>query len=89
MFEDWKGSSRDVALDEGDVVALYSDGVIEARNAQDDEFGVERLTDVLKTCVRDVSTASDVLSRAMTAVQAFAAGPSFDDMTMVIARCRR
>jgi phosphoserine phosphatase RsbU/P len=88
MFEDWKGTARDVRLDEGDVVALYSDGVIEARDAQDEEFGVERLADVLKTSATEASTASGVLSRAMTTVQRFAAGEPFDDMTMVIARCR-
>jgi serine phosphatase RsbU (regulator of sigma subunit) len=71
------------------VVAVYSDGVIEARNAQDEEFGVERLADVLKTTSSmEASTASGVLTRAMTAVQRFAAGQPFDDMTMVIARCR-
>ena len=88
MFEDWKGTARDVTLDEGDVVALYSDGVIEARNGQDEEFGVERLADVLKPSATEASTASDVLSRAMTAVQGFAAGEPFDDMTLVVARCR-
>jgi serine phosphatase RsbU (regulator of sigma subunit)/catechol 2,3-dioxygenase-like lactoylglutathione lyase family enzyme len=88
MFEDWTGTARDVMLDEGDVLALYSDGVIEARNAQDEEFGLERLTDVLKTCATTASTASGVLSCAMSTVQRFAAGQPFDDMTMVIARCR-
>ena len=88
MFEDWKGSARHVTLHEGDVVALYSDGVIEARNAQDEEFGVERLADFLKTSAQQASAASGVLNRAMSAVQGFAAGEPFDDMTMVIARCR-
>jgi serine phosphatase RsbU (regulator of sigma subunit)/catechol 2,3-dioxygenase-like lactoylglutathione lyase family enzyme len=88
MFEDWTGTARDVKLDKGDVLALYSDGVIDARNAQDEEFGLERLTDVLKACVTEVSMASGVLSRAMSTVQRFSAGQAFDDMTMVIARCR-
>jgi serine phosphatase RsbU (regulator of sigma subunit)/predicted enzyme related to lactoylglutathione lyase len=88
MFENWQGTAREVTLEEGDVVALYSDGVIEARNAQDEEFGVERLADVLKISATEASTALDVLSRAMTAVQGFAAGEPFDDMTLVIARCR-
>jgi len=88
MFEDWVGTARDVTLEDGDLLALYSDGVIEARNARDEEFGLERLTDLLKACATHASTASDVLSQAMGAVQRFAADQPFDDMTMVIARCR-
>jgi serine phosphatase RsbU (regulator of sigma subunit)/predicted enzyme related to lactoylglutathione lyase len=89
MFENWNGTARDVILNEGDVVALYSDGVIEARNGQDEEFGLERLVDVLKTCAQEESSASGVLSRAMSAVKGFASGQQFDDMTMVVARCTR
>ena len=88
MFEDWTGTARDLKLHEGDLLALYSDGVIDARNAQDEEFGLERLVDNLKPYATDTSSASGVLSRAMSAVQRFAAGQPFDDMTMVIARCR-
>jgi serine phosphatase RsbU (regulator of sigma subunit)/catechol 2,3-dioxygenase-like lactoylglutathione lyase family enzyme len=88
MFEDWAGTARDITLEDGDLLALYSDGVIEARNAQDEEFGLERLADLLKACAMHASSASEVLSQAMGQVQRFAAEQPFDDMTMVIARCR-
>ncbi|MEE2708362.1 MAG: GAF domain-containing SpoIIE family protein phosphatase [Gemmatimonadota bacterium] len=37
-------------LVEGDILVLYTDGVIEARNGQGEEFGVHGLTQVLRTC---------------------------------------
>lgn len=88
MFEDWKGTACDVTLQPGDIVALYSDGVIEARNAEDEEFGGQRLTDALKTSGAEVTAASDILKSVMIAVQRFAAGQAFDDVTVVIARLR-
>jgi len=37
-------------LVEGDILVLYTDGVIEARNGQGEQFGVHGLTQVLRTC---------------------------------------
>ncbi len=88
MFENWAGTAREVALDEGDVLALYSDGLVEARDGSDDEFGLERLTEALRACAAEAAAASDILTRTVRVVQGFAAGQPLDDMTMVIARCR-
>ena len=35
-------------LDPGDLICLYSDGIIEAHNAADEEFGIDRLVRVVK-----------------------------------------
>ncbi len=40
---------NNVRLESGDRIFLYTDGIVEAMNRQDDQFGEERLLDVLKS----------------------------------------
>ena len=64
---------------------LYTDGVSESMNAQDDEWGEERLIDCAKTCGQ--LSARESLDRMMSEAAAFAAGaPQHDDMTLVVMR---
>ncbi len=44
MFPEATYESATLKLQAGDVLVLYSDGVTEARNDDDDEYGEERLT---------------------------------------------
>ncbi len=53
----WAGLKADVAsvtkestlrLDEGDLMVLFTDGIIEARNKAREEFGIERVRDLLQ-----------------------------------------
>ena len=70
-----------------DTVVLFSDGVTEARDSQDGDFGEERLI----SCIHALSArpAPEMLHGILTAVQDFSRGtvPS-DDMTVAIARFR-
>jgi len=69
----------------GDVLAIYSDGVTEAMNAADEEFGDERFAEALKAN-RDKSAAA-IVDSVTQALTTFAAGsPPADDITLVIAR---
>ena len=74
-----------VYLEPGDFVVLYTDGVTEALNTAEQEFGEERLRRLLLDH-RDAS-AEDIASALGRAVAAFAgeAAPS-DDVTFVIAK---
>ncbi len=76
-----------VELQVGDVLLAYSDGVIEARNYGDQEFGFEHLEAQLRRA-RDGS-ADSVLFSVLGAVQDFAgACPQGDDMSIVVLRRR-
>jgi serine phosphatase RsbU (regulator of sigma subunit) len=90
----WLGASRDIKavtkdstlqLGPGDLLALYTDGIIEARSREGEEFGVERLQQMIAE-QRDQSPKvirSNVIERARTW------GPRVeDDMTMVMIRCQ-
>jgi phosphoserine phosphatase RsbU/P len=57
----------------GDVVALYSDGVTEAQNADEEEFGNERLVDVAAAHGRRRSRRPRIVSAVLSDIDAFAA----------------
>ena len=81
----FQGSTYDeitVALHAGDLFVFCSDGVFEAMNNDGEEFGSERLIDVV-THVRN-SPPRAVVDEIFTAVEAFREGASpNDDMTAV------
>jgi phosphoserine phosphatase RsbU/P len=48
VFEDQVYIQGNARLEEGSTIVLYTDGVTEARNAEDVEFGVQRLVDFVR-----------------------------------------
>jgi sigma-B regulation protein RsbU (phosphoserine phosphatase) len=69
----------------GDALVLYSDGVTDAQDASDDEFGEPRLHEVLRAVAGQPGEA--IIDHAFGAIEAFVAGtPQFDDMTMLVVR---
>ncbi len=74
-----------VRLQPGDLAVLYTDGISESMNSDDEEWSEERLIACVKTCCR--LSAREVLDRIMNDAVAFAAGaPQHDDMTLTILR---
>ena len=74
-----------VALNHGDVLLAYSDGVLESVNESDEEFGYGRIESQLRRARSD--SADALLFSVLGAVQDFAATrPLVDDMSLVIVR---
>jgi phosphoserine phosphatase RsbU/P len=72
-----------VALCPGDAILAYTDGVSEAMNLTDQEWGEQRLLETAQSCLS--LPAEQVIDRIMNAADAFAAdAPQYDDMTLVI-----
>jgi sigma-B regulation protein RsbU (phosphoserine phosphatase) len=72
-------------LKDGDVLMIYSDGIIESRNCAEEEFGHARLETQLRRA--QTGTAEAVLFSVLGAVQDFAAAsPLVDDMSLAIVR---
>jgi sigma-B regulation protein RsbU (phosphoserine phosphatase) len=72
-------------LEPGDVLAIYSDGVTEATNAKEEEFGDERFAEVLQR--NRGRSAAEIVATVNEGLTAFAAGsPPADDITLVVAR---
>jgi len=71
----------------GDLLALYTDGVVETPDADGEEFGNARLVEIL-TRHQDVPL-PDLLSRVIDAVNRWSGGGlPHDDVTLVLARTR-
>lgn len=72
-------------LAKGDLLALYSDGITEAVNGLDEEFGMERLEALL--CRRRDEPVADVSRHVFEAVNEFTRGVAqYDDQTVLVAR---
>jgi sigma-B regulation protein RsbU (phosphoserine phosphatase) len=74
-----------VTLAAGDVLVAYTDGISEAMNAADEEWGEERLMAAVRPH-RSV-TANMLIDRLMASADGFVAGaPQHDDMTLLVVR---
>jgi serine phosphatase RsbU (regulator of sigma subunit) len=75
----------EVTLGPGDLVLLYTDGITEAANPKNEEFGLDRLQAVVQKYAEQPLVALAVAIE--TAVEVFADGTPFgDDRTMVLLR---
>jgi sigma-B regulation protein RsbU (phosphoserine phosphatase) len=69
----------------GDLLALYTDGVVETPNADGEEFGNARLVEILAR--HQEIPLSELLTRVIDAVNLWSGGgPPHDDVTLVLAR---
>jgi sigma-B regulation protein RsbU (phosphoserine phosphatase) len=78
-------TAQTLELEPGDLLLAFTDGISEARNAQEQEWGEARLV-AAASAARHLP-AGELLRHILAEVDAFAAGaPQFDDMTLVVAR---
>ena len=79
---------QEIELHQGDCLLFYTDGVREAVNADDEEFGMDRMSE----CFRSTAPlgAEAVLSRMQEELRQFTGeGPQMDDITLVAIEKRR
>lgn len=75
----------EIVLEPGDLLILYTDGVSEAENLAEEEWGEAALIQTARSCAG--LAPSEIITRMMLAADAFAGGaPQHDDMTLVVAR---
>ncbi len=86
MFREWDGHLGECRLEAGDTVALYTDGVTEACNAEGQEFGQKGLVRALKR--RRKLGAKATVDGVLDELQKYSAGEQGDDITLIVARCR-
>ena len=79
-------TEREVTVERGDLLCLYSDGITEAESVTDDEFGTERLVELLRAH-RDDAPLDELLASIQHAVGDFSQGrPQYDDQTLLLLR---
>ena len=85
LLPDFDYEQDTVILSAGDILVLYTDGVTEAMNSGDEEFGLERLHQVLAEAPQEDARAAN--QAVFAAVGEFAGErPQFDDITCVTLR---
>jgi len=85
VIADASFEQRTVHLHPGDFIVFYTDGVTEATDAQEREFGMERLQRVILD--HRGAPAADIVAALEQAIEDFA-GPTdpFDDIAIVVAK---
>jgi serine phosphatase RsbU (regulator of sigma subunit) len=74
---------KELAVRKNDVLVLYTDGVTEAVNEKEEEFGKDRLIQVILE--HRALTAHDMIEKVTDALMAFSGSqPQFDDITLMI-----
>ena len=83
MFDPVCYQSRMLHLDKGDILVVYSDGLTDAQNQQEEMFGAERL---LKIIQEEAPSGSHALKRKfLKVIEEFTQGtPQTDDITFIV-----
>ncbi|MCF7847846.1 MAG: SpoIIE family protein phosphatase [Kiritimatiellales bacterium] len=77
-----------VQLEAGDMVVTYTDGITEAMDMADNEWGLDNLKEAIRT--EGNASASDLLENIRQRVQRFVGDRrQYDDMTMLVLKIRR
>ena len=78
-----KYESANVALGAGDWLVIFTDGVVEAENARQEEFGEDRLIGLIGA--NAASTPKEMLERLMSGLDLFVGStPQHDDVTSLL-----
>jgi serine phosphatase RsbU (regulator of sigma subunit) len=86
LFKEWECSIGECDLLCGDTLAIYTDGVTECFNSAGEEFGEQRLIETLRQHRQLCS--QDLLGAIVEEVQRFCPQEQYDDITLIVARCR-
>jgi phosphoserine phosphatase RsbU/P len=78
---------RETRLRSGDVVVIYTDGVTEAVNSNNDMFGDDRLEELVRKSV--ALSAEEIKNRILDELLGFTRGlPQGDDITLIVLKVR-
>jgi serine phosphatase RsbU (regulator of sigma subunit) len=84
LFEEARYGQAQRTLETGDLLALYTDGIVEAQGLDGVEFGEERFIELL-TRHRDADL-DDLVLKIMADLEQWSGGHAHDDATLVLAR---
>jgi phosphoserine phosphatase RsbU/P len=87
MFEDVSYDEVTIHAKPGDVFVFFSDGIVDASNAKDEQFGRNRVEYVIDKNAG--ASAQEIVDAIMKAADDFAAGAEvFDDQTIVVLKVK-
>jgi len=85
IFPEYPFEQATIDLQSGDLLAVFTDGITESEDARDEQFGDERLIELLKN--NSGKPLDDIIQLVMVTVGKWAHDPSArDDITVLLAR---
>jgi serine phosphatase RsbU (regulator of sigma subunit)/catechol 2,3-dioxygenase-like lactoylglutathione lyase family enzyme len=87
LFNDWECAIGKCQLAPGDILALYTDGVTESFDENEEEFGEGRLIEALRRHKK--LPAHEMVNAIVNEVQTFTCPErgQYDDITVIVAKC--
>ncbi|MBT8333643.1 MAG: PP2C family protein-serine/threonine phosphatase, partial [Deltaproteobacteria bacterium] len=83
VVEDIYLETRHIELISGDILVLFTDGVTEAINQYNEEFGVDRLSNLVRE--HQNHSATDIIDKISQELETFVSEePQFDDITLMV-----
>ena len=82
VFRDWNYDQGEASLGPGDRIVLFTDGVTEVANSDGEEFGEERLIQLLRDNVE--LAAGELQRKVMEAIADYSGGEFQDDATLLV-----
>lgn len=87
IIEDWSCEERELRLGAGDLLVVYSDGLVEARSAAGEELGERGLERIIRERDRATLPLETLRDAVFEATLRFAeGGDHHDDRTLILAR---
>ena len=85
MIANMAYETAEVSMKPGDRIVMFTDGITEAMDVKNDEFGEERLKAVIEK--RPKASAQELMEKISSEVKSFSEGmPQADDITMVVVK---
>jgi serine phosphatase RsbU (regulator of sigma subunit) len=86
MFDSEACAINTAHLNRGDILVLYTDGVTEAENSLGEEFGMERLSSLIRR--GHTLSAKGLMNHILESVTDFSRNVGFDDdVTLLVVKC--
>jgi phosphoserine phosphatase RsbU/P len=87
LLEDVRYEQGSVQISPGDILVAFTDGISEAMNPADEEWGEDCLMDSIRASICGASSAQELMECTFAAATQFAGtAPQHDDMTLVVLR---
>jgi sigma-B regulation protein RsbU (phosphoserine phosphatase) len=87
LMEKFSVQPKSVSLESGDILLFYTDGITEAFNPQRQQYGQERLAEIIQQ--NEAQPAENLISKILEALNDFVNGQSLgDDITLIVCKMR-
>ena len=85
-FKNYLQKPQCIPFEPGDMLILYTDGIVESRNGSGEEFGYKRLSDLIES--NTSCDATELAEKIVTATRDFSAETLNDDYTVLVIKFR-